>query len=80
MKKYIRANEMDTRSDLIYNLTQQLQDEFEDNIALQLDSKSGYDATYAPDDYNPNLREIRILEAARDQYLNALANVLLLNK
>lgn len=79
MKKYVKAQKSmeDIRLKLVDNLQSQLLDDFEDSLALVMSGKDGYDAEYAPGDYgsHPDLEEH--LDEARNEYLSALAHLML---
>lgn len=79
MKKYVKAQKSmeDVYTNLKDNLENTLLSEFEDNLALVMDNKDGYRAEYAPGDYrsHPDLEED--VDEARNEYLSALAHLML---
>lgn len=78
MKKYVKSQKTieDVYTNLKDNLENTLLAEFEENLALVMDNKDGYSAEYAPGDYgsHPELEEK--LDSARNEYLSALANLM----
>lgn len=79
MKKYVKAQKSieDIRLNLVDNLQPQLLDDFEDNLALVMDSKDGYNADYAPGDVGSHTELEEALDSARSNYLIALADLML---
>lgn len=79
MKKYVKAQKSieDIRLNLVDNLQPQLLDDFEDNLALVMDGKDGYNADYAPGDVGSHTELEEALDSARSNYLIALADLML---
>lgn len=83
MKKYVKSS-FDSNHDKIKfklenNLYDLIVDSFEDNLALRLSGKSGYDASFAPESYDENSAVEKALDAARAEYISKLADSLLVN-
>lgn len=79
MKKYVKAqkSKQDIYTNLKDNLENELLSEFEDNLALVMNNKDGYDADYAPGDYGSHPDLEKHVDEARNEYLSALAHLML---
>ena len=83
MKKYVKSSFDSDYDKIKFKLENNLYDlivnSFEDNLALRLSGKSGYDASFAPESYDENSAVEKALDEARAEYISKLADNLLVN-